>query len=86
MRNVGIFYGHLEYNTAIFGNWVVIWHIFLRFGILCQEKSGNPDSVTEKAEDDRSSSALLNRNFVQKFEVQNVERWNVEFQIVDTDT
>jgi hypothetical protein len=22
---------------------LVIWYIFLRFGILCQEKSGNPD-------------------------------------------
>jgi hypothetical protein len=26
-----------------FCNLVVIWHIFLRFGILYQEKSGNPD-------------------------------------------
>jgi hypothetical protein len=25
-----------------FGNLVVIWYIFPRFGILCQEKSGNP--------------------------------------------
>jgi hypothetical protein len=25
-----------------FGNVVVIWYIFPRFGILCQEKSGNP--------------------------------------------
>jgi hypothetical protein len=25
-----------------FGNVVVIWYIFLRFGILCKEKSGNP--------------------------------------------
>jgi hypothetical protein len=25
-----------------FGNVVVIWYIFHRFGILCQEKSGNP--------------------------------------------
>jgi hypothetical protein len=30
-----IFYGHLEY-------FVVIWYIFPRFGILDQEKSGNP--------------------------------------------
>jgi hypothetical protein len=48
MENAGIFYGHLEYFTAIwyivwsFGNVVVIWYIFPRFGILCQEKSGNP--------------------------------------------
>jgi hypothetical protein len=25
-----------------FGNVVVIWYIFSRFGILCQDKSGNP--------------------------------------------
>jgi hypothetical protein len=30
-----IFYGHLVY-------FVVIWYIFPRFGILYQEKSGNP--------------------------------------------
>jgi hypothetical protein len=49
MENTGIFYGHLEFFTAIwyilwpFGNVVAIWYIFPRFGILCQEKSGNPD-------------------------------------------
>jgi hypothetical protein len=48
MENVGIFHGHLEYFTAIryilwsFGNVVVSWYIFPSFGILCQEKSGNP--------------------------------------------
>jgi hypothetical protein len=47
----GIFYGHLEYFTVIwyivwpFGNVVVIWYSFTRFGTLCQEKSGNPDLV-----------------------------------------
>jgi hypothetical protein len=31
------------YNLWPFGNVVVIWHIFPRFGILCLvEKSGNP--------------------------------------------
>jgi hypothetical protein len=30
-------YGHLVY-------FVVIWYIFSRFGILYQEKSGNPES------------------------------------------
>jgi hypothetical protein len=41
-------YGHLKYFTVIwhilwpFGNVVVIWYIFPRFGILCQEKYGNP--------------------------------------------
>jgi hypothetical protein len=33
----GIFYGHLVY-------FVVIWDIFSRFGMLYQEKSGNPAS------------------------------------------
>jgi hypothetical protein len=48
MENAGIFYGHLEYITVIryilwpFGNVVVIWYSFPRFGTLCQEKSGNP--------------------------------------------
>jgi hypothetical protein len=48
LRSFGIFYGHLESFTVIwyilwlFGNVVVIWYIFPRFGILCQEKSGNP--------------------------------------------
>jgi hypothetical protein len=48
MENAGICYGHLEHFTVIwyslwpFGNVVVIWYIFHRFGILCQEKSGNP--------------------------------------------
>jgi hypothetical protein len=35
LRSFGVFYGHLE-------NVVVIWYIFPHFGILCQEKSGNP--------------------------------------------
>jgi hypothetical protein len=48
MENAGIFYCHLEYFTVIwcilwpFGKAVVIWYIFIRFGILCREKSGNP--------------------------------------------
>jgi hypothetical protein len=49
MEKVGKFFGHLEYtNVAIryilwsFGNLLSIWFIFHRFGILCQEKSGNP--------------------------------------------
>jgi hypothetical protein len=48
MGNVGIFLGHLEYFMTIwyilwpFGNLVLIWNIYPRFGILCQEKSGNP--------------------------------------------
>jgi hypothetical protein len=44
----GIFYGHLEHFNAIwnilwpFGNVVVIWYIFPRFGVLSDDKSGNP--------------------------------------------
>jgi hypothetical protein len=43
------FYGHLEYISDTwytlwsFGNFGVMKYIFPRFGILCQEKSGNPD-------------------------------------------
>jgi hypothetical protein len=32
------FHGHLVY-------FVVLWYIFPHFGILCQEKSGNPAPV-----------------------------------------
>jgi hypothetical protein len=35
LRPLETFYGHLVY-------FVVIWYIFPRFGILDQEKSGNP--------------------------------------------
>jgi hypothetical protein len=53
MENAGIFYGRLEYFTVIwcilwpFGNVLVIWYIFTRFGILCQETSGSPASELE---------------------------------------
>jgi hypothetical protein len=46
-ERVGIFFGHIKntmdiwYILLLFGNLVAIWYIF-RFGILCQEKSGNP--------------------------------------------
>jgi hypothetical protein len=51
MENVGIFYGHYIgigifrpkwYILWSFGNLVVIWLIFPRFGIFYPEKSGNP--------------------------------------------
>jgi hypothetical protein len=42
LRALEIFYGHLVY-------FVVIWYIFPRFGILDQEKSGNPGRVVECA-------------------------------------
>jgi hypothetical protein len=44
MEKYGMFYGHLEYFTAIlkilrsFGNVVMIWYIFHRFGI-CVKKN-----------------------------------------------
>jgi hypothetical protein len=47
-ENLDIFYDHLVYFTAIgnilwpFGHLMVIWYISSRFGILYQEKSGNP--------------------------------------------
>jgi hypothetical protein len=39
LQPFGIFY------TYPFGNLVVIWYIFPRFGILCKEKSGNPGEI-----------------------------------------
>jgi hypothetical protein len=36
LRTFGIFYDHLVH-------FVFIWYIFYVFGIMCQEKSGNPD-------------------------------------------
>jgi hypothetical protein len=51
MENFGIFFVHLEHFTAIwyilwsFGNVVIIWYGFHHFGVLCQEKSGNPGLV-----------------------------------------
>jgi hypothetical protein len=48
IENVGVFYGHLQYFTAIWnllwplGNVGVVWYVFASFGTLCQEKSGNP--------------------------------------------
>jgi hypothetical protein len=47
-EDVGIFFWRLVYFTAIsyiFGHllyYMVIWYIFPRFGMLYQEKSGNP--------------------------------------------
>jgi hypothetical protein len=48
MEEVGMFYGHLVYFTAI---WYILWPFricnlwyvyFSYFGMFCQEKSGNP--------------------------------------------
>jgi hypothetical protein len=47
-ENVGLFHGHLAHFTAIwyillpFGTSVLIWYVFFHFGMLHQEKSGNP--------------------------------------------
>jgi hypothetical protein len=48
MENVGTFYGHFVYIIDIwyiswpFGNLVIVWYFFSRFGTLFHEKSGNP--------------------------------------------
>jgi hypothetical protein len=48
MKNLCTFHAHLEcimaiwYSLRLFGNYVEILYIFPRFGIMCQEKSGNP--------------------------------------------
>jgi hypothetical protein len=48
MEYVVVYSGHLEYfitNGYIlwaFDNFAVVWYVFPRFGILYQEKSGNP--------------------------------------------
>jgi hypothetical protein len=39
---------------------VVIWCVFLRFGILCREKSGNPESVPLGAEPFRTERLYSN--------------------------
>jgi hypothetical protein len=42
MEDVGILYGHLVYSLAI---WISLWYFgiyFPRFGMLHQEKCGNP--------------------------------------------
>jgi hypothetical protein len=44
LRSFVIFYGHLV-------QFVVIWHIFPHFGILYQEKSGNPVDSEVTSED-----------------------------------
>jgi hypothetical protein len=52
MEDVGKLYGHLVYFTAI---WYILWPLgtfhgylihFFRFGMLYQEKSGNPTCVS----------------------------------------
>jgi hypothetical protein len=38
-----------------FGNLVVSWYIFSPFGILYQEKSGNPDELAENAAEQKKA-------------------------------
>jgi hypothetical protein len=52
LRTFGLFYGHLVYFTDI---WYILWllwsfgtYIFSRFGMLHQERSGNPDFERSK--------------------------------------
>jgi hypothetical protein len=45
-----------------FGNVAVIWYIFLRFGKLCQEKSGSPDLKLELHPIDRYQENLFCRD------------------------
>jgi hypothetical protein len=55
MVDVGIFYGHMVYLFGIFcvhsEYFMVVWFIFPRFGMLFDEKSGNPgsDSPTRRS-------------------------------------
>jgi hypothetical protein len=60
----------VEYITAIwcilgpFGNSVVNWYIFPHFGILYQEKSGNPDGRVNGEHVSRPpKDVLLDRQF-----------------------
>jgi hypothetical protein len=40
--NIMEYFTYIWYILWPIGNIVVIWYIFYRFGILCQDKSGNP--------------------------------------------
>jgi hypothetical protein len=42
-ENVDTFYGHLKYKTNLV-HFMVMWYISARFGMLYQEKFGNPAS------------------------------------------
>jgi hypothetical protein len=44
----GIYITAILYILCPFGNFVAIWFIFPRFGILCQENSGNPGLFSPK--------------------------------------
>jgi hypothetical protein len=70
----------LEYFTVIlyilwpFCNVAVIWYIFPRFGILCQEKSGNPVGIGTR------KSSLLSADGILSFpESRMVARFFLEY-------
>jgi hypothetical protein len=45
----GLFYCHLVYIVSIWYMYLmVIWYIFPRFGMLYQDKSGNPEATSDK--------------------------------------
>jgi hypothetical protein len=64
MEDVGIFYNHLVNFTSIlyilwlFGIFMVILHIFHRFGTLYQEKPGNTDPKKSGSPDPKSDFRL----------------------------
>jgi hypothetical protein len=72
MENVGTFYGHLEYITAIwyilwpFGILVVNWNNFPCFGILHYEKSGNPGTRVKYIQTRSSGDILMYIIYVNK--------------------
>jgi hypothetical protein len=51
----GLFCSHLVYFVAI---WFISWLLFSRFGMLYQNKSGNP------ADNDRTNVDIFRRNFL----------------------
>jgi hypothetical protein len=47
-----------------FGNVVVIWYIFPRFGILCQDKSGNPGQERDSLMETIKKQSFLNLTLI----------------------
>jgi hypothetical protein len=72
MEDVGIFYGHLVYFTAIgvfCGHliyFIVIWYIFRGSSVLYQEKSGNPGRQKCERLAKKTSVRLLSNMYTQK--------------------
>jgi hypothetical protein len=87
LENVDIFYGHLEYFTDIwyifcsFGTFLFIWNIFTGFGIMYQEKSGNPARQTFF----NGTKIYVMAVFAirHKTQIENFVRSNVNTQIAD---